>query len=267
MVSESEIINLSHVSVIRRGRATLDDVSFSAREGEHWAVIGPNGAGKSTLMALCAAVTYASRGVVSILGQRVGTVDRGELTKHIGYVTTHHLLEWPMTATDVLLTAFTNTVETPMRWTATHQQRAAARQQLEKFGLVKVAETNWRALSQGELGRLFLARATLLTPRIILLDEPASGLDLAAREQVLDVIDELVADNPALTSVSITHHVEELPSSTSHVALMAHAKILFQGPISDTLTSENVSTTFGLPIRVVHDDGRWSTRSERSSRT
>ncbi len=256
-------IDLDHVSIMRAGKPTLDDVSFQVHTGEHWAIIGPNGAGKSTLLSVCATMTLPVKGTVTVLGGRVGRDSVHEIRERTGYVTTHHQLEWPMTTRDIVLTAFTNSIETPMRWEPTLDQTAAADAQLAHFGLLRVADTTWRALSQGELGRTFLARATLTHPELVLFDEPAAGLDLAAREQVLDTIDEMVTRNPMLTSVMITHHLEELPTTTTHAALMSGGKIIARGPAAEVLTSTNLTECFGLPIVVDFAHGRWSSRSGR----
>lgn len=263
MVEIPPALSLDHVTILRSGKPTLDDVSFTVECGEHWAVIGPNGAGKSTLLAVCATSTLPVRGTATILGRQVGKVPVSEIRELIGYVTTHHRMEWPMTARDIVLTGFTNTIETPMRWQPTTEQTAAADAQLAKFGLLASAGTTWRALSQGELGRTLLARATLTKPELALFDEPAAGLDLAAREQVLDTIDEMTTENPQLTSVMITHHLEELPTTTTHSALMRGGTIIASGPATEVLTSENLSDCFGVPIIVDYAHGRWSSRSGR----
>lgn len=263
------IVDLSNVSVIRQGRPTIDRVNFSIREGEQWALVGPNGAGKSTLLSLCGTTTPPTSGTVRLFEQQVGRVELSELRKYIGYVTAHHLLKWPMTARQVLLTAFTNTVETPMRWSPSDEQTRIADAQLEKFGLFHVAGTNWKGLSQGELGRIFLARAALMKPKLLLLDEPAAGLDLAAREQLLETIEELARgsfddNHTPLTTLTVTHHLEELPITTTHAALMKRGEIVAQGRATEILTSELLSETFGMSIRVEHSQGRWFTHSERS---
>lgn len=262
------ILELSDVSVIRQGRPTVDRINFAIHEGEQWAVIGPNGAGKSTLLSLCGTTTPPTLGQVRIFGHLVGRIELTELRKHIGYVTAHHLLKWPMSARQVVLTAFTNTVETPMRWFPSQEQVHIADAQLEKFGLLHVADTNWKGLSQGELGRTFLARAALMQPKLLLLDEPAAGLDLAAREQLLEIIEELAEgslsyNGKPLTSVTVTHHLEELPATTTHAALMKAGKIVLQGPAVEILTSENLTMAFDIPIAVNYSHGRWSTRSGR----
>jgi len=257
------VIDLQHASVRRGGRNTVEDVSLSIHAGEQWALIGPNGAGKSTVLSLCATVTKATSGVVEVFGHQVGKVEATTLTDRMGYVTNHHRIEWPLTARDIVLTAFTNSLETPMRWKATDQQIAQADAQLEKFGLGRVKENLWQRLSQGELARCFLARAVLMKPHILLLDEPAAGLDLAAREQVLDLIDELSRERPELAVILITHHLEELPSSTTHAALIRDGKLLHAGVVTDVLNSANISETFGVAVTVDYQHGRWNTRSNR----
>lgn len=255
------MIRLDDVSVIRQGRPTLDSVNFAVQAGEQWALIGPNGAGKSTLLSICATVTMPTKGDAIVFGQRLGTVDKSELRRKIGYVTNHHQLEWPLSALDIVLTAFTNSLETPMRWLPTDIELAQAKSQLEKFDLREMADTKWMKLSQGELARLLLARALLIPPALLLLDEPAAGLDLGAREQVLDLLAELTAENPQLATVMITHHLEELPTSTTHAALMSHGRIIASGAAAEVLTTENISETFRQPIAVDYANGRWSTRS------
>ena len=252
------------VSVIRQGKPTLDDVTWVVHQGEQWALVGPNGAGKSTLLSVIGTTTAAVRGTVKVLGHEIGRVDLGLIRERMGYVTAHHQLEWPMSALDIVLTAYTHTLETPMRWQATPEQVAAAKKQLDAFGLLDVADTHWRGLSQGELGKTLLAKATMFSPELLLLDEPAAGLDLAAREHVLNVLETLRITNPAMTTVLVTHHLEELPPTTTHAAVMKHGKIIAQGTVEDTLTSEVLTEAFDTPIRVDYQEGRWSTRRHYS---
>lgn len=268
-MSAPVVINLANVTTLRAGRATLDDINFIVHEGESWVIMGPNGAGKSTLLSICATISKPSHGTATILGHRVGTIDVAVLRRHIGFVTSHHQLEWPMTARDIVLTSFTNTVETPMRWRASAEQKATADAQLARFGLDHVADTMWSRLSQGELGRTFLARAALGQPRLLLLDEPAAGLDLAAREQLLEIIaslgEQVGTTGHSLTSVIVTHHLEEVPVSATHAALMQRGRIVHTGRIDDVLTSTNISTVFDTPVRVQRlEDGRWSARRSSS---
>lgn len=253
----SPLVELRDVTVLRNSRAIVDQINFSVHEGEHWIILGPNGAGKSTAMSIVAGNTLPSRGHAVILGHLRGTIEIDRLKNEMSYVSSHHGLEWPMTAHDIMLTAFTNTLELPMRWEPTPEQVHQAHHQLRLAGLDHVATTTWRALSQGELARVFIARATLKNPRLLLLDEPAAGLDVAAREQLLRTIDVLVRQNPALTSIMVTHHLEEIPATATHALVMTHGRVAHAGPLSQILTSETLSAAFGMELSVEQHAGRW----------
>lgn len=253
----SALVELRDVTVLRNSRAILDQVSFTAHEGEHWVILGPNGAGKSTLMSILAGNTLPSRGQAVILGHLRGTIEVERLKNEMSYVSSHHGMEWPMTAHEVVLTAFTNTLELPMRWEATPEQNERALQHLRDAGLEHVAHTTWRALSQGELARVLIARATLKEPRLVLLDEPAAGLDVAAREHLLATIDVLVSQNPALTSIMVTHHLEEIPATTTHALVMNQGRVAQAGPLTQILTAETLSAAYGMNLEVDHAGGRW----------
>ena len=264
------IVELKNVSIMRKGRPTVENINFEVNTGEQWALIGPNGAGKSTILSLCATVTPPTKGEVKIFEKRVGSVELTEIKKDIGYVSVHHLLEWPMTARDIVMTAFTNSIETPMRWFPTVEQERIATDQLKRFGLLSVSETLWRGLSQGELGRAFMARAALMEPKLLLLDEPAAGLDLAAREQLLQIISEANDScvnkyKQPITSIMVAHHLEELPITTSHAALVSQGKITAQGPIDEVVNSESLSALFGISLHVEKSGGRWLSRSKTTN--
>jgi iron complex transport system ATP-binding protein len=134
---------------------------------------------------------------------------------------------------------------------------------MREVGVEHLADTEWYVMSQGERGRTLIARALILQPKLLVLDEPMTGLDLTAREQLLDTLDDLSAAEPSITSVLVTHHLDELPASTTHAALMSHGAVIAAGPAVEVLTSENVSLAFEHPITVDYRDGRWAARSAR----
>ncbi|MFC7876204.1 ABC transporter ATP-binding protein [Isoptericola sp. NPDC057391] len=262
-VGSSIALDLDDV-VLRRGETViLPGLSFTVRRGEHWALLGPNGAGKSTILSLAGAVVHPTRGAVHVLGHRLGRVELQALRRHIGHVNPRHPLRSPLSVTQVVLTGLTGSVETAMRWSPSPAQRDHARELIDLFGLGHRAHDLWPTLSQGERGRALVARALVADPRLLLLDEPSTGLDVAAREQLLDTVDLLSATHPGLTSVLVTHHLEELPTSTSHALLLSHGRAVAAGPVDEVLTSEHVTAAFEHPIEVRHDDGRWGGRTGR----
>ncbi|MGV8896962.1 MAG: ABC transporter ATP-binding protein [Rhodoglobus sp.] len=242
----------------RRGdRTILDAVDLTVHAGEHWALLGPNGAGKSTVLGFAGALTHPSSGSVHVLGQQLGRVELQALRRSIGHVNPRHPLGSPLTIREVVLTGLTGSIEPPPRWEPSSNQVRRARELINQIGLTGKDEDRWPTLSQGERGRALIARALIAEPDLLLLDEPTTGLDVAAREQLLETIDALDHDFPRLASIVVTHHLEELPSTTSHAALIAEGRIVESGRAEQVLTTENVSAAFTYPIRVGQHDGRW----------
>ncbi|UCR90321.1 ABC transporter ATP-binding protein [Mycetocola spongiae] len=256
-LSPTPVLNIEEVSLIRGGRALLDRVSLRVNPGERWAVIGANGAGKSTLLSLCGAVVHPSRGEVSVLGRRLGRVDIRELRALIGHVNPRHPLHSRLRIEDVILTGLTGTVERMLRWEPSAGQRVRARELAALLGLESKLDATWDTLSQGERGRTLIARALVTEPALLLLDEPSTGLDVAARERLLATLDVLVEDNPLLATLLVTHHLEELPRSTTHALLVRDGIFTSAGPVQEVLTSERVSECFDYPIRIAQHNGRW----------
>jgi iron complex transport system ATP-binding protein len=256
-------IELRDVTVTRNSRNIVDHVSLTFARGERWALIGPNGSGKSTVLKMASSWMHPTSGQVFLFGRELGQFDVTEIRKDIGFVTPAHDLQWPLDGLDVVLTGITGTLETPMRWEPSSDEVARAREAMREVGVEQLADTEWYVMSQGERGRVLVARALILQPTLLVLDEPMTGLDLTAREQLLETLDDLAAVDPSLTSVLVTHHIDELPASTTHAALMSRGRIVAAGPAADVLTSANVSTAFEHPIEVTYTRGRWAARSSR----
>ena len=263
-MNSAERIRLNDVVVRRNGRNIVDHVSLQLNEGERWALIGPNGSGKSTVLKMASSWMHPTDGEIHLFGRQLGKFDITEIRKDIGFVTPAHDLQWPLDGLDVVLTGITGTLETPMRWEPTSDEVARARAAMREVGVEHLADTEWYVMSQGERGRTLIARALILQPKLLVLDEPMTGLDLTAREQLLDTLDDLSAAEPSLTSVLVTHHLDELPASTTHAALMSHGKVVAAGPAVDVLTSANVTQAFEHPITVDYRDGRWAARSAKT---
>lgn len=233
-------------------------MSLSVSPGEHWALLGPNGAGKSTLMAILGARSHPTTGTVDVLGRRLGRVDMRELRTHIGHVDPRWRIDVPITAHDVVLTGLTNTPELDRRHAYTDDEHRHADDLLDMLGMSARRDSEWPVMSQGERGRTLIARALMPRPALLLLDEPATGLDLAARERLLSAIDRLRSDVDRLASVLVTHHLEDLPSSTTHAMLLRDGEVTASGPVAQTLTSDEISACFDHPVAVRRHDGRWS---------
>ena len=255
-------------------KSILDDVSWSVAPGEHWVVLGPNGAGKTTLLSLLGANRHPSSGEVTLLGETFGRTDMRALRRRISLVDpAARTLDW-LTAEEVILTGLTNTLWP--RWAEwTNGDRARARDLLQLVGCTHLATREIKTLSHGERQRVRIARALMAEPELLLLDEPATGLDLPAREALLSALDGLTIASPALPTVMVSHHLEELPASTSHALLLRDGRMLTAGHASDTLTSSLISTCFGVAVEVQASEGRffaraapgWRVVSETKTRT
>ena len=262
----------------------LDGVDWVVRAGEQWAVLGPNGAGKTTLLKVAAGQRHPSRGAVRILGETVGRVDLRELWARIGYLDL--ALETAFaprrTALEVALTGATGSIALlEERLTASDHERA--HDLLARFGCAPIAGQAFRTCSQGQRRRILLARALMHDPPLLLLDEPADGLDLPGREALLAALATLAGDEPGATErltagpaasatgpapaapaaavVTVTHHLEELPASTTHALLLRGGRVVAAGPADTVLTDAPLSACFGAPITVRRDDGRWTARA------
>lgn len=258
------VLELKDVTYRRPQKQILHGVSFTVREGEHWALLGPNGAGKSTVLSFCGAVTFPTSGTVCVLGEQLGKVELAALRRKIGHVNPRHPLRTPRTIREVVLSGLTGTVEWPLRWKPTDDQEDRAAELIGTLGLGSKADARWPSLSQGERGRTLIARALIAEPRLLLLDEPSSGLDVAAREQLLETLDLLDSEYPGTASVLVTHHLEELPTTTTHAVLLSGGQVVASGSAKETVTTENVTTAFDHPITVTHEDGRWAARAGRA---
>ncbi|GAA0559304.1 ATP-binding cassette domain-containing protein [Paractinoplanes ferrugineus] len=261
----SIVLQLDRVTFRRDRKQILHGIDYTVRAGEHWAMLGPNGAGKSTVLGFCGAVTHPTSGTVHVLGEQLGKVELQALRRSIGHVNPRHPLRSPLTVLEVVLTGITGTVETPSRWEPAAAELARARELIDLLGMTARAADRWPTLSQGERGRALIARALVGDPHLLLLDEPTTGLDVAAREQLLETVDLMHRTHPELASVLVTHHLEELPEGTTHALLIAAGRVVAAGPAESVLTNANVTAAFRHPIEVEHRAGRWSARAARRS--
>ncbi|WP_067814098.1 ABC transporter ATP-binding protein [Nocardia inohanensis] len=263
-MTKSPVLEVGSVTVVRDGKPILQDVSLRVRPGEHWALLGPNGAGKTTLLRMLGAFEHPTRGSVEVLGKQLGRVDMRELRKAIGHVDPRHRPDRPLTVHEVVLTGLTNTAALVPRWEPSAAQLAEADRLIELLGLAHRRNAQWPILSQGQRGRTLIARALMPSPQLLLLDEPATGLDLAGREQLLERVDQLQHAHPELASVLVTHHLEELPPGTTHALLLRDGRTVVAGPVDEVVTTEHISATFDHPVRITRTDGRWSANAARS---
>jgi iron complex transport system ATP-binding protein len=256
------VIAVAAASVVRSRTYLLRDVTWRVELDERWVVLGPNGAGKTTLLNLAAARLHPTVGTVDVLGERLGRTDVMELRTRVGLSTAALADRIPSEERvhDVVVTASWSVVgRFRERYDAIDEVRA--RGLLDQLGVAALADRRYGTLSEGERKRVQIARALMTDPELLLLDEPAAGLDLGAREDLIGRLAELAYDPDAPALVLVTHHVEEIPPGFTHALLLREGTVVAQGLVAETVTSENLSKTFGLPLKVEQADGRFTARS------
>ena len=257
------VLDLKDVSVIRGERTILGPISWSVSEHERWVVLGPNGAGKSTLFSLAGALIHPSSGEVNILGSLMGRTDVFELRPRIGLISTAvvELIPYDETVLNVVMTSAYAILG---RWQESYDlwDESRAISLLTVLGVRELKDRTFGTLSEGEKKRTLIARALMPNPEILLLDEPAAGLDLGGREDLLRRLTALAADPTSSALVIVTHHVEEIPRGTTHCLLLRGGVVVSQGELREVLTSKNLSIAYDIAIHVHEEDGRFFARAE-----
>ena len=255
------VLRMKGVAVVR-GEATLvDGIDWEVFDDERWVILGPNGAGKTTLLRLAATQLHPTQGTVEILGETLGRVDVFELRPRIGLASSSFADQIPVNerAIDVVMTAAYGVTG---RWRERYEEtdRARALRLLRELGAENLADRVFGTLSEGERKRVQIARALMPDPELLLLDEPAAGLDLGAREDLVGRLSDLAMHEYAPVPVLVTHHVEEIPATYSHIMMLSGGRVVAAGPIDDELTDASISDTFGIPLSVRRWGTRWSAR-------
>lgn len=258
----SAILELSNVSVRRGERVILGPLDWQVLEGQRWVILGPNGAGKTTLLQICSSLIHPTTGTIKILGEQLGAVDVFELRTRIGLTSSALVEQLPPDelVMDVVLTAaYAMLGRWQERYDLWDESRAMAL--LTALGVRELGDRLFGSLSEGEKKRVQIARALMADPELLLLDEPASSLDLGGREDLLKRIETFYRDPLAPATVIVTHHIEEIPVGTTHALLLRNGSVISQGEVRSVITDANLSIAYGLEISVQDEAGRFFARA------
>lgn len=257
-----QVLEFADVLVRRNARNIVDHVDWTVTDDQRWVVLGPNGAGKTTILQLAATLLHPTSGEVTILDERLGRTDVFELRPRIGFASSAMARRVPPeeTVLDVVLTAAFSVVG---RWNEEYEtiDERRARRVLGEWKLDHLADRTFGTLSDGEQKRVQIARAVMTDPELLLLDEPTASLDLGAREELLGLLGGYAQAPTTPAMVMVTHHVEEIPVGFTHVLLLRDGAVVAAGPVEETLTAQNLSDTFGMPIALSVEDGRYAARA------
>jgi iron complex transport system ATP-binding protein len=259
------LIDFAKVSLRRGGHVLVGPVTWSVELDERWVIIGPNGAGKTSLLRMAAAQEHPSSGTAYVLGERLGRTDMTELRSRVGLSSSALSQRVPdgEVVRDLVVSAGYAVLG---RWRETYDDVDYHRaiDMLESIGAEHLADRTYGTLSEGERKRVLIARSMMTDPELLLLDEPAAGLDLGGREDLVARLEDLALDPDSPALVLVTHHVEEIPRGFSHCLILSEGKVVDAGLLSDVLTADNLSTAFGQSIVLDQSEGRYFARRARS---
>jgi iron complex transport system ATP-binding protein len=263
----AEVLRLHEVGVYRDQSMLLRNVNWTIRDSESWVVVGPNGAGKTTLLQLAAGLIVPTVGTAELLGEPIGQADLIELRSRIGIASAAVADQVPRgeKVIDLVMTAGYGILG---RGSEDYDSFDVVRavELLDAVGCSHLIRRRFGTLSEGERKRVQIARSLMADPELLMLDEPAAGLDLGGREEVLSRIAALARDPLSPVLVLVTHHVEEVPEGFTHAMLMRRGSVLAAGPVEEVFTEPNLSRCFGIPLIVERRAARWMARAAPLSR-
>jgi iron complex transport system ATP-binding protein len=259
------LLDFRNLTLRRGGHRLVGPVTWSVELDERWVVIGPNGAGKTSLLRIAAAMEHPSSGKAYVLGERLGRVDLSELRSRVGLSSSALSQRVPdgEIVRDLVVSAGYAVLG---RWREKYDDvdYEQAIEMLESVGAEHLADRAYDTLSEGERKRVLIARSLMTDPELLLLDEPAAGLDLGGREELVARLADLAADPDAPAIVLVTHHVEEIPQGFSHCLILSEGEVVDAGLLTDVLNGENLSKAFGQSIALDLIDGRYFARRVRA---
>jgi iron complex transport system ATP-binding protein len=252
------MINMQEVSWKREKRWILQDISWQVQPNEHWALVGLNGSGKTTLLNMVNGYIWPTHGEISVLGHRFGEVDLFELRKQIGWVSSS--LQQQLHGNDLAESIVLSGKNASIRlFEKPHSQDyEEAHQLMERFGCLELRQQPYATLSQGQKQKILIARALMAKPRLLIFDEPCTGLDLITREQVLQMIQQIAKEPDAPTMIYVTHYIDEILPCFSHTLLLRDGQVYKKGRTDQILNTDVLSDFFQVPL-TMHKQGerRW----------
>lgn len=261
-MSSDDVLFMNGVSLRRGDKTIVNNVSWRMRRGEHWAVIGANGSGKTTLLKIAGGALFPTAGNVTVLGSVFGKTDLFALRRRIGWVSSALLSRMPAgeTARDIVASGLNATYG--LVYELSDGDVAKAMEYLQQLGVADRADAEFGVLSQGEQARVLFARSMMADPKLLILDEACSGLDLPSREAFLRSVAEVMALGKA-SVIMVTHHIEEIPPEITHALVLRDGEAIACGPVAESLSAEILSKAFGMTVRVERHSGRFWARGRR----
>lgn len=255
-IGGSMLIRFEDVTVIRNGKTILKDIHWNVNRGEHWSILGLNGSGKTSLLNVINGYLYPTSGTVEVLGQLFGKTNIPDMRKEIGFISSS-LLQQLKPYDSVLSIVLSGKFASIGLYEAVEKQDVEkARYYMELLNCEHLEDSRYGLLSQGEQQRVLIARALMANPKILILDEPCNGLDVIAREELLEFIQKLTEQENCPMLIYVTHHVEEVLPCFSHTLLLKDGQVFAKGLSEELLTEESLTEFYGRNVSVQYQQNR-----------
>lgn len=254
------LVSMKNVSWVRQGRKILSEIDWEVKKGEQWAILGLNGSGKTSLLNIVSGYQVPTRGDVNILGFRFGYSYLPDLRNEVGIFSSSlerfsETLNYE-TIEEIIVSGKYASIGLYQEVPAEVWEEAD--QLISKFRLDYLKGKQFEVLSHGEKRKVLIARALMNQPKLLILDEPCSGLDVLSREEILTLTEQIIQSGCHV--IYVTHHIEELIENITHVLLIHEGKIVASGLKEEVLQDDLLSKTFQLPVSVHWEEGRpWLT--------
>ncbi len=236
----------------------LSGVNWDFYAGERWIILGANGAGKTSLLSTICAYNTPSSGELTVNGKMYSTYDWQKVREKIALISTHLSRQIERSET-VLDTVISGKFAMINYWgKITPSLKKSAMSKLRQLGIEYLVNSTWGKISQGERKKVLIARALMINPKVLFLDEPCSGLDPLARKNFLNFIDNLAKSSKIPAIAMATHYVEEIPQSFTHAIILKEGKVLASGKISEVMSSKNLALAYGAKCKLSKNSGKYS---------
>ncbi len=254
------IIRVENLNCQSGNRYLLRNITWEVKPGENWVVFGLNGSGKTTLLSIIAGYKMPTEGILEVFGQAYSDENILPIRKKIGWVSSSYFDKYytKESALTIVLSGLCGTLGVDS--TVQPDDYIRAKQLLREWNLDKKFDLPFSMLSKGERQNVLIARALISSPEILVLDEPGTGLDVLAREQLLRKISHL-AEGGNMTMIYVTHYPEEILSLFEQCIILQQGKIIDRGKLTEVMTSERLSRDLGTDVVIrTLEDGRLDLR-------
>jgi ABC-type cobalamin/Fe3+-siderophores transport system ATPase subunit len=243
------IIDIRDITVSYRENVALKHISLEICEGELLAVAGPNGAGKTTLLTAINGLGRLLNGKVSVFGIQMGRGSATKIRKEIGYVPQMFNIDFrmPLLVKEAVMLGRFGKIGLFRRISL--KDKRIVDEVVDLVGIGDLLDRPIGHLSGGEQKKVAIARALAQEPRILLLDEPISSLDINAQAGILELV-ERIHHQKGLTTIVVMHHLNLLPKNCSRMVLLKDARVIFNGPLEEALQEVTLSKLYGCPVEV-----------------